>query len=89
VLRAREKRGKGKGARNSAQDDDVRRCSCSAGFQPAFLSRGERKQIRPRRDLLFLGDAAVWAQSEDTKKIFTPGVGFTQVPVGVKKNRLR
>jgi hypothetical protein len=31
----------------------------------------------------------VWAQSEDTKKIFTPGGGLAQVPVGVKKNRLR
>src|SRR5690348_4383492 len=30
-----------------------------------------------------------WAQSEDTRKIFTPGGGLAQVPVGVKKNRLR
>ena len=30
-----------------------------------------------------------WAQYEDTRKIFTPGGAFAQVPVGVKKNRLR
>jgi hypothetical protein len=64
VLRAREKRGKGKDARNSAQDDDVTGIAAN----------------------LVLGE---WAQSEDTKKIFTPGVGLAQVPVGVKKNRLR
>ena len=30
-----------------------------------------------------------WAESEDTKKIFTPRGEIAQVPVGVKKNRLR
>jgi hypothetical protein len=64
ALRASEKRGKGKDARNSAQDDDVTAIAAN---------------------LLRAG----WAQSEDTKKIFTPGVGLAQVPVGVKKNRLR
>ncbi len=29
------------------------------------------------------------AESEDTRKIFTQGVGLAQVPVGVKKNRPR
>src|SRR6185437_5703463 len=30
-----------------------------------------------------------WAQSEDTRKIFTPGCESAQVVVGVKKNRPR
>jgi hypothetical protein len=30
-----------------------------------------------------------WAQYEDTRKIFTRGVGLAQVPVGVKTNRLQ
>ena len=34
-------------------------------------------------------DRPVWAESEDTNKIFTQGVEIAQVPVGVKKNRLR
>jgi hypothetical protein len=34
-------------------------------------------------------ESAVRAESEDTGKIFTPGCGFAQVVVGVKKNRPR
>ena len=30
-----------------------------------------------------------WAEYEDTRKIFTPGLAFAQVVVGVKKNRPR
>ncbi len=39
--------------------------------------------------LRFLGRECVWAQSEDTRKMFTRGVEFAQVVVGVKKNRPR
>jgi hypothetical protein len=31
----------------------------------------------------------VWAQCEDTENIFTQRLDMMQVPVGVKKNRLR
>jgi hypothetical protein len=31
----------------------------------------------------------MWAESEDTRKMFTPGPEFAQVVVGVKKNRPR